>query len=38
MIRSTHSISDCERIPTRVSSRINAGLPITCANSRATLK
>ena len=38
MIRSTHSISVRECIPTRVSSRITAGLPISVTNVRATLK
>ena len=38
MIRSTHSISVCECIPTRVISRMTAGLPMTFTNVRATLK
>ena len=38
MMRSTHSISVRLCIPARVSSRINAGRPITRANNRATLK
>ena len=38
MMRSTHSISVRLCMPTRVSSRISAGRPITWANSRATLK
>ena len=38
MMRSTHSISVRDCMPTRVSSRIRAGRPITFANSRATLK
>ena len=38
MIRSTHSISVRLCMPALVSSRINAGRPITRANRRATLK
>ena len=38
MIRSTHSISVRLCIPTRVSSRISVGRPMTRANRRATLK
>ena len=38
MIRSTHSISVRLCMPTRVSSRMSAGRPMTRANSRATLK
>ena len=38
MIRSTHSMSVRDCMPTRVSSLISAGWPMTLANSRATLK
>ena len=38
MIRSTHSMSVRECIPTRVSSRMTAGFPMTFTNVRATLK
>ena len=38
MMRSTHSISVRLCMPTRVSSRISAGRPMTRAKRRATLK
>ena len=38
MIRSTHSMSEREQKPTRVSSRITAGFPMARTNARATLK
>jgi hypothetical protein len=38
MIRSTHSMRLRECIPTRVSSRMRAGWPISFTNVRATLK
>ena len=38
MIRSTHSMSVRLRMPTRVSSRMTAGLPIAVTKVRATLK
>ena len=38
MMRSTHSMSVRDCMPTRVSSRIERGRPITFANKRATLK
>ena len=38
MMRSTHSISVRDCMPTRVSSRITAGLPIARTNARATFQ
>ena len=38
MIRSAHSMAGRDCIPTRVSSRKSAGLPISRAKSRATRK
>ena len=38
MIRSTHSMRLRDCMPTRVSSRMTAGLPMITLNSRATLK
>ena len=38
MMRSTQSMSVRDCMPTRVSSRMSAGWPITLENSRATLK
>ncbi len=38
MIRSTHSMSERDCIPTRVSSRMRAGRPMRAAKPRATLK
>ena len=38
MMRSTHSISERECMPMRVSSRMRAGRPIRRTNRRATLK
>ena len=38
MIRSTHSMRLCDRMPTRVSSRMSTGWPMIRAKLRATRK